>query len=81
MSGEGLPVLAFLRRNRPRAGGGEKALLQAELRCVVCGERAACRLRLAAGESLPPEGCPNAALFAQSALRNASRGDGRNPAA
>jgi hypothetical protein len=82
--GRRLPVWLFLRRQR--ASLDSRAALDAEIRCAVCGERAACQEHLKAGSAQPPESCPNAALFEsgrsdQNFLRNASRSAGRMPAA
>jgi hypothetical protein len=65
----GLPLWRFLRREgiaRDDAAdhASAKALMQAELACSVCGSRAECRARLAAGGgAVPPDNCPNAPLF------------------
>ena len=59
--GRRLPVWLFLRHQA--ASLDSRAALDAEIRCVVCGERAGCLERLRAGAATPPESCPNAALF------------------
>ncbi len=61
-SGYRLPIRLFL-RGKGESLVGQSALL-AEMRCQVCGERAACLERLKAGIAQPPGNCPNAALFA-----------------
>ena len=67
--GPGLPLWGFLRRQgitRDDAADNvtAKAVMQAELGCAVCGSRAQCRARLAAGDdAVPPANCPNAPLF------------------
>jgi hypothetical protein len=64
-----LPLWRFLRREGIRRDDAAdnvsaKALMQAELGCAVCGSRAECRARLAAGgAAVPPADCPNAPLF------------------
>ena len=65
----GLPLWGFLRREgitRDDAANAvsAKAVMQAELACSVCGSRAECRARLAAGsDAVPPANCPNAPLY------------------
>jgi len=65
----GLPLWGFLGREgitRDDAANAvsAKAVKQAELACSVCGSRAQCRARLAAGgDATPPANCPNAPLY------------------
>ena len=62
LAGQGLPVRSFFARRGVGVEGA--AELQAEIRCALCETQARCRHLLAAGAETPPEGCPNAALFA-----------------
>lgn len=59
--GHRLPVQAFLRRQGARVDG--RAALHAEMRCALCGARAECKRRLAAGANAPIAGCPNSELI------------------
>lgn len=67
--GPGLPLWRFLRREgitRDDAADNisAKTMMRAELGCAVCGSRAECRARLAAGgDAVPPANCPNAPLL------------------
>ena len=61
MIGRRLPVHAFLRRQGEPLDG--RAAQQAELRCAMCGAKAQCEQRLAAGERSPIAGCPNPELL------------------
>lgn len=63
LAGQGLPVRSFFARRGVGVEGA--AELQAEIRCALCETQARCRHLLAAGAETPPEGCPNAALFAK----------------
>lgn len=65
LAGQGLPVRSFFARRGVGVEGA--AELQAEIRCALCETQARCRHLLAAGAETPPEGCPNAALFAKEA--------------
>jgi hypothetical protein len=82
--GHRLPVWLFRRRTDVPLEA--RAVLLAEMRCELCGERDACLRRLKGWAAQPPEHCPNAALFEggrldQSFLTKASRSAGRMPAA
>ena len=65
----GLPLWGFLRRegiahHDAADTASAKTVKQAELACSVCGSRAECRARLAAGgDAVPPPNWPNAPLF------------------
>ena len=67
--GPGLPIWAFLRRQRITRGDaadsvGAQAVKHAELACAICSSREICRVRLAASpDAVPPENCPNAPLL------------------
>ena len=67
--GPGLPIWGFMRREGITRGDAADntsatAIKHAELSCSVCGSRAECRARLAAGAgAVPPPNCPNAVLF------------------
>ena len=66
----GLPLWGVLRlegiaRRDAADVASAKTVNQAELACSVCGSRAECRARHAAGgDATPPASCPNAPLYA-----------------
>ena len=60
--GRQLPVWLFLRRQNFSLDS--RAALDAEIRCMVCAERAGCLKLLQEGSAQPPENCPNSALLA-----------------
>jgi hypothetical protein len=65
----GLPIWRFLRHEGITRDDAADTLsghmmMQAELRCAVCGNGEECRARLTAGgAAAPPVNCPNARLF------------------
>jgi hypothetical protein len=66
--GSGLPLWGFLRREgiaRDDAADfvSRDAIKHGEMLCTVCGSREECRARLAAGNVVAPENCPNARLL------------------
>ena len=73
--GPDLPLWGFLRR---RGIALETfPVLQAELRCELCGSKPQCKRLLAEGGDAPPAHCPNAELFA--APREAASGTKVSP--
>lgn len=67
--GSGLPIWGFMRlegitRDDAADNTSVTAVMHAELSCSVCGSRAECRARLAAGGgAVPPPNCPNAVIL------------------